>query len=160
MNTIKPRRLSGTYRERFLLIALPIPLLALLFIVIKNGLTGTWEAALILGVVVLLVWVVDCAPVKHWEPVELIDGEALQIGTEHIPLSAINSITPLRRHRTGITQLIEIVYEVNTANRVVHVLSKPDLAPVGMLAGTPRTLRLLLKSHPELRKRVQSERII
>lgn len=160
MSTLQQKRISGTYRERFLWIALPLPSLALLFITLKNGLTATWEAALILGLVALVIWVFDCAPVNHWEPVELSDGEALQIGTESIPPSAILSITPLRRYRTGITQLIEIIYRVGTDTRTANVLSKPDLAPFGMLFTMPRTLRDLLKNHPELQQRVQPERTI
>lgn len=160
MSTIKQRRISGTCWERFLGIALPIPLLALLFIVLKNGFTGTWETALILGVIVLLVWVFDCAPVNRWDPIDLSDGAALQIGTERIAPSAIKKITPLRRYRSGITQLIEITFDVGADTRSAIVLSKPDLVPFGLLFTRPRTLRILLRNHPELHQRVQTERTI
>ena len=54
MKDHQKKRVSGTYWERFLYVALPIPLLALLFFILKNGLTSSWEVALILVAVVLM----------------------------------------------------------------------------------------------------------
>ncbi|MBK6539727.1 MAG: hypothetical protein IPG10_00260 [Flavobacteriales bacterium] len=159
MKDHQKKRVSGTYWERFLYVALPIPLLALLFFILKNGLTSSWEVALILVAVVLMVWIVDCAPARQREPVDLFDGEWLLIDNDLVAPSAIQSITPLRRYKWG-TQLIEITYALNANTRSVNVLSKPDLAPFGLFSLTPKTLRIILSNHPELQQRVRPERTI
>jgi hypothetical protein len=162
MNNSFGNRISGTYWERLLLVALPIPLIAGAAIVLKNdpfpGISV--EALFIVAVIVLMVWLVDSEPARRWNPVSLVSGQYLEIGPDIVQAIDIVSITPLRRYRPPTTALIEIVFHTPTGQKTACVLSKPDVAPIGFFTRSPKTLRLLLAHHPELRNRVQPERII
>lgn len=156
------RRISGTYWERLLLIALPIPAVCLAARILKDPSSSnlSWDGCLIILVIILLVWIIDSEPARRSDPVALIDGAILQIGNDVIRSSDIEMITPLRRYRMPTTALIEIIYLTKDGTKTAFVLSKPDLAVLGLFATKPKTLRLLLKTHPELRNRVQPERKI
>lgn len=162
MGDTPTRRISGTYWERLLLIALPIPAACLAALILKNpsSLDFNWDGCLIILVIILLVWIIDSEPVRRSNPVALIDGAILQIGNDLVRSSDIAMVTPLRRYRTPTTALIEIIYLTKDGTKTAFVLSKPDLAVLGLFATKPKTIRLLLKSHPELRNRVQVERKI
>lgn len=159
----EPRRISGTYWERLLLIALPIPLITMLIVLLRNewGISHfPWEIGLVLAVVTLTIWIVDCEPPRRMGPVALIDGNILIIGSDAILPSSIKSITPIRRYKQLYNQLFEIAYSTGANSKTVYILSKPNIAPFGLFASQPKTLRLLLRNHPELRNRVQPQRII
>lgn len=152
-------RISGTYWERFLMNALPAPVLVIAFVLGKNGMTALTviEALLVIGIGSMLIWIVDSEPARRRRPIELFAGGVLQIGQEVVKPSHIQSITPLRIHK-GWTRLIRIDYRNETGIASVVVLSKP--APLWMALAQPRTLRLLLQHHPELLNRVRDERTI
>lgn len=157
------QRISGTYWERLLLIALPIPAVCLAALILKDPSSFPnfhWDGYVIICIIVLLVWIMDCEPARRSDPVPLIDGEVLQIGNDVIRSSDIQLITPLRRYRSPGTALIEITYLTSDGTRTAFVLSKPDLAVLSLFATKPKTLRLLLKTHPEIRNLVQPERRI
>jgi hypothetical protein len=160
MSSIESKRISGTYWERLLLIAMPIPLVMFGALLFKDPSNISWEICLIIVLVILLVWVVDSEPLRRYHTVPLFDGVVLALNDEALPPSSILSITPLTRYRPRSTQLLEVTFRTHDGNRTVHILSKPELVPFGLFTSEPKTLRLLLKSHPELRKRVQPERII
>ena len=162
MNNVLGKRISGTYWERFLLIALPIPLLAAGVIILKNDPASgiSWEALLVIACIALLIWIVDSEPARRRDPVSLVHGQYLEIGSDVVKAADILSITPLRRYRPPTTAVIELVFRTPDGERTVCVLSKPDVAPIGFFASAPKTLRLLLALHPELQSRVQPERII
>lgn len=163
MGDVPIQRISGTYWERLLLIALPIPAVCLAALILKDPSSFPnfhWDGFLIICFIVLLVWIIDCEPARRSDPVPLIDGEVLQIGNDVIRSSDIQTITALRRYRQPTTAVIEIIYLTNDETKTAYVLSKPDLVVLGLFATNPKTLRLLLKTHPELRNRVQPERRI
>jgi len=154
------KRISGTYWERWLVLALPLPTLIVLFILLRNGFEALslFDALLIVGTGSLLIWTVDCARARLRNPVALSDGPLLMIGADVVLPTAIQSITPLRWFKGGGTQVFEIVYEAGALVKTATVLSKPD--PLGFFAYTPKTLRILLRSYPELKDRVLPERTI
>jgi hypothetical protein len=154
------KRISGTYWERWLVLALPPPTLIVLFILLRNGFEALslFDALLIVGIGSLLIWTVDCARARHRNPVVLIDGAFLMIGADVVLPTAILSITPLRWFKGGGQQVFEIVYEAGDNVKTATVLSKPD--PLRLFADTPKTLRILLRSYPELKNRVLPERTI
>ena len=163
MAPVEPRRISGTYWERLLLIAVPIPVIAMLAISLKGNSVFSdisIEGCLIVIIIILLVWIIDCEPARRYHPVAFIDGDIISIGSDTILPSSIQSITPLSRFRPPTTQLLEIVYGTGANAKTSYILSKPDIAPFGLFAFQPKTLRLLGRSHPELRNRVQPERKI
>ncbi len=157
MSSYEPKRISGTYWERFLMNAIPVPVLIVLFIGLKNSFASLSliEAALIIAFGSLLIWIIDSEPARRKNPVSLFDGTALQLGDERVPSNAIHSITPLQVYK-GWTRLVQIEYHCDQGFKTAIILSKP--APFWMMWAPPRTLRLLLKSHPELANRVQIER--
>ncbi len=160
MNSVRPRRISGTYWERLLLIALPIPLIAMVVVLLRNdwGISQfPWEIGLTLAVTTIMIWIMDCEPTRRVGPVALFDGTNLFIGTEAVLPSSIMTITPIRRYRQLYGQLFKIVYGSGGNTKTVYILSKPDVAPLGVFMSLPKTIRLLLRSHPELHNRLQPE---
>lgn len=156
-------RISGTYWERLLLLATPIPLVAAVALFLKGGSSFTtfpWEACPIMLAIVLMIWIVDCEPVRRFNPVELLNGDVLSINSIAVDASSILSITPLIRFMAQSAPLLEITYRTAEGDRTVHILSKPYLAPLGLFTTEPKTLRLLIKHHPELENRVQPLRLI
>lgn len=121
------------------------------------GALSAVEASLIIGFGSLLIWVVDTEPARRRHPVELIDGTFFQAGTSLVAPDAILNITPLRIYK-GWTYLIQIDHRSDKGIATAIVLSKP--APIWMAWAQPRTLRLLLQSHPQLADRVRPERTI
>ncbi len=158
MNNIPVKRISGTFVERYVRVALPVPVLVALYVVVKNGTESTTILGLALGVGLasLLVWLVDCEAAGSRKPVRLIDGDVLIIGTDHVPPDMILSITPIRGNRRSYGGLIEIAYKTMNGTKTANVLSKPGF--LGPFAFTRRTLALLLNSHPTLKARVNPER--
>jgi len=140
-------RISGTYGERFLMNALPIPALIVLFLLARNGVNAVsaLDMFLIIGIGSLLIWIIDPEPARRKQPVELIDGTVLRVGNSLVTPDSILSITPLRIYK-GWTRLIQIDHRSQKGTATAIVLSKP--APIWMAWAQPRTLRLLLQSHP------------
>ena len=160
MSNTLSRRISGTYWERFLVLALPLPVLIVLVILARNG-WGTLsllQMVLLVGLGSLMIWIVDCERARRRDPVGLIDGPEFLIGTDSVSSKAIRGITPLRWFKGLDGQLLEIVYKTDSGTRTVNILSKPD--PLGLFRSTPKTLRILLRRHPELEDRVMPERTI
>lgn len=157
MSSHEPKRISGTYWERFLMNALPAPVLIVLFIGLKNRFDSLSliEGALTILFGSLLIWIIDCEPARRRHPVSLFDGIALQIGDELVQSNAVHNIIPLQMYK-GWTRLVQIEYHCGQRLKTAIILSKP--APFWMMWSQPRTLRLLLRSHPELADRVRTER--
>jgi hypothetical protein len=160
MNQILSRRISGTYWERFLIVALPFPVLIVLVILARNGYEALsiLQMVLIVGLGSVMIWILDCERARRRNPVEVIDGPQFLIGTDSVSSHDIRSITPLRWFKGLDAKLLEIDYRTDSGIRTVNVLSKPD--PLGLFMSTPKTLRLLLRRHPELEDRVRPERTI
>lgn len=155
----EPVRISSSYWERYLMNALPVPVVVVAFVLGKNGMSAltAFEALLVVGIGSLLIWLVDSEPARRRQPMELFAGGLLQIGHELVMPNAVLDITPLRIHK-GWTRLIQTDYRKESGIATVIVLSKP--APLWMAWTQPRTLRLLLEHHPELLTRVRDERTI
>mgnify|MGYP000954328034 CR=1 FL=1 len=94
-------RISGTYGERFLMNALPIPALIVLFLLARNGVNAVsaLDMFLIIGIGSLLIWIIDPEPARRKQPVELIDGTVLRVGNSLVTPDSILSITPLRIYK-------------------------------------------------------------
>ena len=158
MHSGETQRISGTYMERLLLIAVPIPLIALIFIIAKSGSTFTdlpWEIALILLVITLLIWAADTEPIVRSKPISLFVNDMLEIGPDLIGPEDVLSITPLRRYRQIMNGLFEIRYAIGTEERSALIMSKPDMVILGLFHSTPRSIRMLLKQFPPLSHKLQ-----
>jgi len=158
MNYIPVKRISGTFGERYIFVALPIPALIGMYVVLKNGTEGLTTVGLFIGVGLasIIYWLMDCEAAHHRNPVPLVDGEVLLIGRDPVHPKMIQKITPISGDRRFYGGLIEIVCESHSGPKTASVLSKPGL--LGPFAFTSRTLKLLLRSHPELADRVMLER--
>lgn len=165
MSATSKKRISGTYWERYLLGALLPVFLVYFTFTLKNGIadltTLSCEPAAVMLCISVVVFIIASEPARRLKPVSLYDrGDALQIHREDIPLSAVKKITSLRRYRPALVSLFEIEYESKGVNRSAVILSKPDWQLLTQHHFEPRSLRLLLEAHPELKSKVQNEREI
>ncbi len=158
------KRISGTIGERYLLgAALPF-LLVYMVGILKNGFaelrTLPWEAALVILGMCVLWFFISSAPARRLHPVALYDGTLLHIGEDTIPAASLRRITPLVRARSPQLSLLELEYDSINGRRTAVVLSKPDWHLLTQHHVKPRSLRLLLTSHPDLKSIVQVPRMI
>lgn len=120
MLTDPPRRISGTYWERFLVLAFPIPALAFIPYVMNNGrdvlTSGFWEAPLFMIIFALLIWMVDYEPIARQKPVRSMANGMLEIGAELVRPTDVLAIVPLRRSRQASISVFEIRYDGQGAN--------------------------------------------
>jgi hypothetical protein len=161
MKTGPAKLISGTYWERFLIIALPFPAICLIPLIITKGPqllhSGAWEAPLFLVFLALLIWIADTEPIARQKPVHLRVNGMLQIGDDRVRPEDVISITPLRRYKQISVGVFEIQYVVHGETRFAHVMSKPDVPILGFFHSYPRTVRSLLKHFPALTERVRDE---
>ena len=163
MHSGETQRISGTFMERLLFIAVPGPLLALALILFKadsDFADFPWEITLILFVVILVIWIVDTEPLARLKPVPLFVNGILEIGSDLVRPEDVLSITPLRRYREIMNGLFEIRYTVGNEERSALIMSKPDIAIIGLFRSPSRSIRILLKEFPLLSDRLLQEKRI
>lgn len=154
MKTGRSKRISGTYWERFLIVALPFPAICLIPLISSSGSnllrSGSWEAPMFLVFLALLIWIADMEPISRQKPVPLHVNGMMEIGADRVRPEEVISIVPLRRYKQITVGVFEIRYTFHGEPRSARVISKPDMPILGFFHSYPRSIRLLVKHFPAL----------
>jgi hypothetical protein len=157
----RSKRISGTYWERCLVVALPFPAICLIPLIISSGPTllqsSVWEGPVFLIFLALLIWIADLEPISRQKPVPLYVNGVIEIGSDLVKPEEVTAIVPLRRYKQITVGVFEVRYTVHGESRSARIMSKPDVPVLGFFHSYPRSIRSLLKHFPALAERLMPE---